>query len=50
VGANLTDETKLAALGAKAGRFEPKMDPADRDRKLAAWRKAVRAVVAFYAG
>jgi glycerol kinase len=50
VGANLTDETKLAALGAKAGRFEPKMDPADRDRKLAAWRKAVKAVVAFYAG
>ena len=50
VGANLTNETKLAALGARATRFEPKMAPAERDRKLAAWRKAVKAVVAFYAG
>ncbi|HVL12181.1 MAG TPA: glycerol kinase GlpK [Gemmata sp.] len=49
VGAGLTDEGKLAAVvSAAAARFEPKMPPADRDRKLAAWRKAVRAVVAFY--
>ena len=50
VGANLADEKKLAALGAAATRFEPKMAPPDRDKKLAAWRKAVKAVVNFYAG
>src|SRR5262245_25160934 len=48
VGANLTDEKKLAVLAAAATRFEPKMWPSDRDKKLAAWRKAVQAVVAFY--
>jgi glycerol kinase len=49
VGAGLTDEAKLAAVvSAAAARFEPKMASADRDRKLAAWRKAVKAVVAFY--
>jgi glycerol kinase len=39
----------LAALvSAAAARFEPKMAGADREKKLAAWRKAVKAVVAFY--
>jgi glycerol kinase len=48
VGANLADEKKLASLMSAATRFEPKLPQADRERKLAAWRKAVRAVVAFY--
>jgi glycerol kinase len=48
VGASLADEKKLAALAAAATRFEARMPPAERDRKLAAWRKAVQAVVAFY--
>jgi glycerol kinase len=49
VGAGLADEAKLTALmSAAATRFEPKMPAADREAKLAAWRKAVRAVVAFY--
>lgn len=49
VGAGLADETKLAALtSAAATTFDAKMGAADRDAKLAAWRKAVRAVVAFY--
>jgi glycerol kinase len=45
----LTDEKKLGAIVAAATRFEPKMPAADRDTKLAAWRKAVRAVIGFYA-
>jgi hypothetical protein len=44
------DEKKLAALGAAANRFEPEMPAVDKDRKLAGWRKAVKAVVAFYSG
>jgi glycerol kinase len=49
VGAGLADETKLAAvLSAAAAHFEPKIPSAVRDQKLAAWRKAVKAVVAFY--
>jgi glycerol kinase len=48
VGAGLTDETKLAAIMTAATRFDPKMPRADRDKKLAAWRKAVKAVVGFY--
>jgi glycerol kinase len=50
VGANLSDEKKLTALGAAATRFEPRMAAAERDKKLAAWRKAVKSVVNFYAG
>jgi glycerol kinase len=50
VGAGLADQTKLAALMSAATRFEPKLPAADRAAKLAAWRKAVRAVIAFYAG
>jgi glycerol kinase len=50
VGAGLANEAKLASLMSAATRFEPKLPAADRDKKLAAWRKAVRAVIAFYAG
>jgi glycerol kinase len=50
VGGKLADEKRLAATVAAATRFEPKMPPADRDKKLAAWRKAVKAVVLFYSG
>ncbi len=48
LGAGLTDPTTLAAVVATADRFEPRMSPPERETKLAAWRKAVRAVVAFY--
>ena len=48
VGAGLADEKKLSALMSAATRFEPKMPAAEREQKLAAWRKAVRAVIAFY--
>jgi glycerol kinase len=48
VGSGLTDEKKLATIMSAATRFEPKMPPADRERKLAAWRKAVKAVIGFY--
>jgi len=48
VGAGLADQAKLGALVAGATRFEPTLPAADRQRKLAAWRKAVRAVIAFY--
>jgi glycerol kinase len=50
VGAGLADAAKLGALVSAAQRFEPHLPAAGRERKLAAWRKAVRAVVAFYAG
>lgn len=50
VGAGLANEAKLASLMSAATRFEPKLPAADRDKKLAAWRKAVKAVIAFYAG
>jgi glycerol kinase len=49
VGVGLTDETKLTSVvSAAAKRFEPRISSADREKKLAAWRKAVKAVVAFY--
>lgn len=50
VGAGLADEAKLTSLMATATRFEPKLPAAARDAKLSAWRKAVRAVIGFYAG
>ncbi|MCE9560619.1 MAG: glycerol kinase GlpK [Planctomycetes bacterium] len=51
VGAGLTDEAKLTALmSAVATRFEAKMSATDREVKLTAWRKAVRAVIGFYSG
>ncbi|HSQ55522.1 MAG TPA: FGGY-family carbohydrate kinase, partial [Gemmata sp.] len=49
VGAGLADEKKLAAaLSTAAAKFEPKMPAQEREKKLAAWRKAVAAVIAFY--
>jgi glycerol kinase len=49
VAAGLADEEKLTSLiSAAATRFEPAMPAAEREEKLAAWRKAVSAVVAFY--
>ncbi len=50
VGAGLADEAKLRSLAAAAARFEPTLPAADREAKLARWRRAVRAVVGFYAG
>jgi glycerol kinase len=48
VGAKLTDELKLGLIVSAATRFEPKMPAADREKKLAAWRKAVKTVIGFY--
>jgi glycerol kinase len=48
LGAKVTDEKRLGAIGSSATRFEPAMEGKLRDQKLAAWRKAVRAVVGFY--
>jgi glycerol kinase len=49
VGAGLADEAKLTSLMSAATRFEPKLPSAERESKLAGWRKAVRAVIGFYA-
>src|SRR5262245_54571716 len=49
VGAKLADETKLGLLVLAATQFNPKLPSVDREKKLAVWRKAVRAVIAFYA-
>ena len=48
VGAGLADRAKIAALVSAATRFEPKWAAAEREAKLAVWRKAVRAVIGFY--
>ncbi|MCI0700787.1 MAG: glycerol kinase GlpK [Planctomycetia bacterium] len=50
IGSKLADEAKLGALVSSATQFNPKLPSADREKKLAAWRKAVRAVIGFYAG
>jgi glycerol kinase len=50
VGAGLADEAKLTSLLTAATRFEPKLPAADRAAKLTAWRKAVKAVIAYYTG
>ena len=49
-GGVLASEAAVRNLAGAAGRFDPARPAADRDRKLAAWRKAVRAVIGFYAG
>ncbi len=49
VGVGLADQSKLAHLAGTATRFEPKLPASEREAKLAAWRKAVRAVIGFYA-
>jgi glycerol kinase len=43
-------EAELRRVLSAATRFVPSLPVADRERKLAAWRKAVRAVIGFYAG
>jgi glycerol kinase len=48
ISAGLGDEQSLKGLLAAATTFEPTMAPAERDRKLALWRKAVQAVIGFY--
>ncbi len=50
VGAGLADEAKLLSLMSAATRFESKLPATARAAKLTAWRKAVRAVIGFYAG
>jgi glycerol kinase len=50
VGTGLAKEADLRKVLSDATRFDPQLPAADRDRKLAAWRKAVRAVIGFYAG
>jgi glycerol kinase len=50
VGAGLTDESALRARAAAGMRFDPALPAADRRARRAAWQKAVRAVVSFYAG
>ena len=50
VGAGLADEASLRGALSAATRFDPQLPPADRERKLATWRRAVRAVIEFYAG
>ena len=49
IGGGLADEAKLGAVASAAKRFEPTLPAAERDEKIAAWRKAVQAVIAFYA-
>lgn len=42
------DLASLRKLAREARRFEPRLPVADRERRLAGWRKAVRAVIDFY--
>jgi glycerol kinase len=48
VGACLADESSLRGVLSAARCFEPAMATEVRDSKLATWRKAVRAVIAFH--
>ncbi len=50
VGAGLTDEAALRARSLAGTRFDPTLGAAEREARRAGWHKAVRAVVAFYAG
>jgi glycerol kinase len=43
------DLDSLRRLGQQARRFDPQWSDDERRRRLAQWRKAVRAVIAFYA-
>ena len=49
IGVQIADEGKLGAVVAAATRFEPTMPAVEREKKLAAWRKAVQTVIGFYA-
>jgi glycerol kinase len=48
IGVRLADEKKLGAIVSAATRFEPSMPIAEREKKLAAWRRAVQTVIGFY--
>ena len=41
-------ETDCEIVGVESKRFEPRLKDADRNRRVSAWRKAVRAVISFY--
>jgi glycerol kinase len=43
-----SSEEQLRGLGAEARRFEPRLPPAERERRLRLWHRAVQAVIAFY--
>ncbi|HXD87797.1 MAG TPA: glycerol kinase GlpK [Urbifossiella sp.] len=47
VGEGLADEAKLRGLRAAGTRFEPQLPASERAKKLAAWRKAVQAVIGY---
>jgi glycerol kinase len=44
------DPESLRRLSPEARRFEPRLAEEERRRRLAQWRRAVRAVIAFYTG
>jgi glycerol kinase len=44
------DLDALRALPQQERTFEPRLASADRERRVAEWRRAVRAVIAFYTG
>jgi glycerol kinase len=48
VGAGLADEERLKTIAGESSRMEPAMRPGDREKKRAAWKKAVNAVISFY--
>ncbi|OWK34594.1 Glycerol kinase [Fimbriiglobus ruber] len=49
LGAGLVrDESALRGVLAGATRFDPTLPAADREARVATWRKAVRAVIGFY--
>ena len=50
VGLGLADEAALRGVASAGTRFDPTLPAGDRDRKLATWRRAVRAVIGFYTG
>jgi glycerol kinase len=43
-----TSQDQLRSLGEEARRFEPRLSAEERERRLQLWRRAVRAVIAFY--
>ncbi len=43
-----SSEQQLRELGSEARRFEPRLSPAERERRMRLWHRAVRAVIAFY--
>ncbi|HEY7156073.1 MAG TPA: glycerol kinase GlpK [Gemmataceae bacterium] len=43
-----SSERQLRELGSAARRFEPRLSPEERERRLKLWHRAIRAVIAFY--